>query len=101
MVLVHAGVDVPDDDRRATAGDRVRLRLLDLPHVPLQRREAVLPRRRVRKLGRLTVVAVELERTYLRDRLIRPGDAGDAVVLRQRSLKRVVERRCTTTPIAS
>ena len=95
MVLVHAGVDVPDDDRRATAGDRVRLRLLDLPHVPLQRREGVLPRRRVRKLGRLTVpVAVGCERTHLGDGLIRPGHAGDAAVLQQCSLERVVERRC-------
>ena len=43
MVLVETGVEVADDDRRATAGDRIRLGCVDLPHVPLQRRSGSTP----------------------------------------------------------
>src|SRR5437773_2539571 len=43
---VDAGVDVAGDHARAAPRDRMRVKSLDLVHVPLQRGEAVAPGRR-------------------------------------------------------
>ena len=47
MVVLEAAVDVPDEDGRAAAGDRVRLDALDLAQTPLEARERVGIRRRL------------------------------------------------------
>ena len=45
MVVLEAAVDVPDEDGRAAAGDRVRLDALDLAQTPGSPRERVGIRR--------------------------------------------------------
>ena len=41
MREVEPGVDIPDDDVRTAARDRVGLRRMDLSHVPLQREQGI------------------------------------------------------------
>ena len=52
MVEIDSRIDVAHQHRGAAAGDRMRFRCVDLPHVPLQRRERVRVRRwRIRKVA--------------------------------------------------
>ena len=52
VIEVDSGIDVADEHGRASARDRVRLRRVDLPHVPLERRKRVrVGRGRVRKVA--------------------------------------------------
>src|SRR5215210_7216359 len=96
------GVDVADHDGRAAAGDRFRLGNLDLPHVPLERRERVLARGRVRELG-LLAVAVALAVTGLAwatgwSDLATPATRASCCMAASNVSFR---DRATTTPIAS
>ena len=67
MVVLEAAVDVPDEDGRAAAGDRVRLDALDLAQTPLEARERVGIRRWL-KLGASPDACRGGRRRHRRDR---------------------------------
>src|SRR5712691_11294546 len=66
---VDAGIDITHQHRRTPSGNGVRLRSVDLPHVPLKRRETVrigcravgkIALRRSRRVGRRRLLVGQL-----------------------------------------
>src|SRR2546428_1521843 len=83
MAVTHPGVDVADGPGGAPACDLMRLRRLDLLHVPLERTERVGVRRSVREIANRRPVAVGL---FVWQPSCEPrgrGDVLDPVVLEQ------------------
>jgi hypothetical protein len=82
MGVIEPGVDIADHDRRTAAVHRAGFRRMDLEHVPLQARQAVIARRR--SSGRRPIHIVQaIVDVELTGKDIRGRSALDAAILRK------------------